>query len=63
MMAYKVEPKKLFRFFGKVYQWKLDKYGEKTLCDENGNKIPPQHIPFGLYVGHGEVEIVGESEE
>lgn len=41
----------LFKFNGKVYQWKNYNGNWKQLCDKDGNIISPSDIPTELLLG------------
>lgn len=41
----------LFKFNGKVYQWKNYNENWKQLCDKDGNIISPSDIPTELLLG------------
>ena len=63
MNARDVKPNTLFKYYGKIYQWKKQSEGWVYLCNEQGNKVPPSEIPLNILINKADVEVLGNIHE
>lgn len=63
MNARDVKPNTLFKYSGKIYQWKKQSECWLYLCDEQGNKVPPSETPLNILTNKADVEVLGNIHE